>query len=132
MRTKSEHGVPRMSSAALATRYVRRMAEIETRGHGDDENALHRLETKFGIGYWTLRYLKLDRAATVDSELLLRIKAAYLTYVEQKVGALQHELATERAVEPDADLELLEAEASTLAAKIKAAKTERLIRRGRG
>jgi hypothetical protein len=44
------------------------MAEIETRGFGDDECALRRLEAKFGIGYWTLRYLKLGRAATVDSE----------------------------------------------------------------
>lgn len=121
-----------MNSVASATRYVRRMAEIETCGFGDDDNALRRLETKFGIGYWTLRYLKLGRAATVDSELLFRIEAAYLTYVEQKIGALQHELATERAVEPDADLELLEAEAQLLAAKIAAAKTRRLIRRGRG
>ena len=131
MRTKSEQGMP-VSSVASATRYVRRMAEIETRGFGDDEQALRRLEAKFGIGYWTLRYLKLGRAATVDSELLARLKAAYLSYVEQKVDTLQHELATERAIEPDADLELLEAQASELAAKIKAAKIQRLIRRGRG
>lgn len=121
-----------VSSVATAGRYVRRMVEMETCGFGDDDNALRRLESKFGIGYWTLRYLKLGRAATVDSELLLRIKAAYLSYVEQKVGALQHELAVEKAIQPDADLELLEAELQELAQKIAKAKTERLIRRGRG
>ena len=45
MRTKSEQGMP-VSSVASATRYVRRMAEIETRGFGDDELALRRLEAK--------------------------------------------------------------------------------------
>lgn len=131
MRDKSVQGLPEMS-AAIATRYVRRMAEIETKGFGDDDNALRRLESKFGLSYWTLRYLKQGRSTKIDSDAFQKIRDAYFSYCESKVSALQHELRTERELQPDADLELLEAEAQILASKIAAAKTQRLIRRGRG
>lgn len=129
MCNKSEHGAHQMS-ATVATKYVRRMVELETRGFGDTEEAMRRLEVKFGLPYWSLRYLRLGRAATVDSDLFKRIRGAYLTYCEHKIAALQHELATERAIEPDADLEHLEAAASELAAKIAKAKAARLNHRG--
>lgn len=119
-------------SAAVATRYVRRLAELETRGFGDDDNALRRLEAKFGLSYWTLRYLKQGRSTKIDTDAFQRIRDAYLAYCSSQISALQHELRTERELEPDADLESLEAEAQALALKIKEAKTKRLIRRGRG
>jgi hypothetical protein len=132
MRHKSEYQELREMSAAVASRYVRRMAELESNGFGDDDNALRRLEAKFGLSYWTLRYLKLGRSTKIDTDIFQQIRGAYLSYCEHKISALQHELRTEREIEPDADLENLEAQASELAAKIKEAKTRRLLRRGRG
>jgi hypothetical protein len=118
-------------SAAVATGYVRRMAEMETKGFGDDDNALRRLEARFGLSFWTLKYLKHGRAATVDADLFSRLRGAYLSYCEQKITTIQHELATERAIGTDDDLGDLEAAATELAAKIARAKAARLSS-GRG
>lgn len=129
MCNKSEQEL-RQVSAAVATRYVRRMAELETTGFGDDDNALRRLEAKFGLSYWTLRYLKHGRAATVDADLLARIRGAYLSYCEQKIRAIKHDLAIEKATGHD-DLEDLEIAARDLAAKIAEKKAARLAARRR-
>lgn len=126
MCTKSEREVPKMTSAAIASGYVKRMAQLETHGFGDDENALRRLESYFGISYWTLRYLKQGRAKTVDGDIKERIRAAYITYCERMVVGLQHDIATEKVIASDAaDLGTLEAEAEILAAKIARAKASR-------
>jgi hypothetical protein len=127
---KSEQELRQMS-AAVATGYVRRMAEMETKGFGDDDNALRRLEARFGLSFWTLKYLKHGRAATVDADLFSRLRGAYLSYCEQKITTIQHELATERAIGTDDDLGDLEAAATELAAKIARAKAARLSS-GRG
>jgi hypothetical protein len=128
---KSEQELRQMS-AAVATGYVRRMAEMETKGFGDDDNALRRLEARFGLSFWTLKYLKHGRAATVDADLFSRLRGAYLSYCEQKITTIQHELATERAIGAyDDDLADLEAAATELAAKIARAKAARLSS-GRG
>lgn len=120
-------------SAAKATVFVRRMVEEETRGNGDVDAALRRLERHFGLDYWPLWYLRKGKAKTITVELYAKIRDAYLQYCSTKISGLQHEIRTERELQPDdADLELLEAEAQALACKIAKAKTERLIRRGRG
>ncbi len=125
---KSENGV-RMS-AAVASNYVRRMVELETKGSGDTEGAMRRLEARFGLPYWSLWHLRGRRAKTVDADLFSRIRGAYLQYCEQQISTLQHELAVEKAVDPDDDLERLEAEAQELAAKIAERKAARLAKRG--
>lgn len=119
-------------STARAVHYVRRMAELETRGFGDDDNALRRLEAFLGVSFWTLKYLKQGKATNVAADLLERIRGGYLTYCENKIGALQSTLAAEREIEPD-DVALfdLEFEAAQLAAKIAKAKAARLKRWGR-
>lgn len=128
---KSEHGAQRVTSVVTATLRVRRMAAIETRGFGDDDNALRRLEAFSGIGFWTLRYLKLGYAKTINADLAERLRQAYLAYVGDKAGDLRSELTAEReeATEADADLETLLAEIQELAAKVEKA---RLKLRARG
>lgn len=118
-------------SAAVATKYVRRMVELETTGFGDTDGALRRLEARFGLPFWSLWHLRQGRAKTVDADLFSRIRGAYLNYCENKISALQHELAIEKATDADADLEALEAAASKLAAQIAQAKAARLNKRGR-
>jgi hypothetical protein len=118
-------------SAVAATDLVRRMVERETRGSGDVDGAMRRIEARFGLPYWPLVHLRRGGAKTVDADLFARIRGAYLSYCEQQISSLQHELAIERAIEGDDDLADLEAEARALAAKITARKAARLAKRGR-
>ena len=126
---KSDNEVGEMSSA-VATTHVRRMVEMETRGSGDTEGAMRRIEARYGIPFWSLVHLRRGAAKTVDADLFHRIRGAYLSYCEHKISALQHELAIEKAIEADDDLEALETAACDLAAQI-AAKKARLRKRGR-
>lgn len=127
---KSDNEVEAMSSA-VASSHVRRLVEMETRGNGDTEAAMRRLEARYGIPFWSLVHLRRGTAKTIDADLFTRIRGAYLSYCEQKISALQHELAIEKAVEADDDLERLEADASELAAKIAQAKARLKKQRGR-
>jgi hypothetical protein len=112
-------------SASVASIYVRKMVHHESRTAGDTEGALARLERKYGIGYWQLKHLKAGKAKTVEAGLFQRIRLAYLDLCERQIAALQHDLATERAIEPNDIIEDLDAETKILAAKIKAAKQKR-------
>lgn len=84
------------------------------------------------LAFLRIRQCDVQSCVPVHTDIFQRIRVAYLTYCEGKISALQHELRIERELEPDADLESLEAAANELAAQIAKAKTERLIRRGRG
>jgi hypothetical protein len=50
-RRETQHQERKMSSAEVASGYVRRMVENETRGWGDTDNALNRLEAKYGLPF---------------------------------------------------------------------------------
>ena len=58
-----------MSSADVAAGYVRRMVEKETRGWGDQEGALGRLEARYGLPFWSLNHIRTGRAKTVEAGL---------------------------------------------------------------
>lgn len=116
---KSDNEVHGMS-AAVASEYVRRMVARESRGPGDTQNAMSRLEQKYGIGFWQLSHLRGGRAKSVDVSLFARIRAAYLDYCEGQLRLLEHEIAVEKAINEDDSLEDLEREAAELAARIKA------------
>lgn len=109
-----------MSSAEVATGYVRRMVEREARGWGDQEHAMSRLEARYGISFWSLNHIRTGRAKTVEAGLFDRIKGAYLDLCERQISNLQHEIAIEKAMNSDDTLEDLEREACRLAARIKA------------
>lgn len=115
-----------MSSAEAATVYVRRMIESETRGWGDNDNAVSRLGARYGLPYWTLNNLRTGRAKTVEAGVFARIREAYIDLCERQVAKLQHEIAIEKALGNDEHLESLEVEASALAAKIKAKRAGRV------
>lgn len=113
------------SSAELAAGYVRRMVESETRGWGDQESALGRLEARYGLPFWSLNNLRTGRAKTVEAGMFGRIRAAYLDLCERQVAKLQHEISIEKALNEDDTLEDLEREARRLAARIQAKKAAR-------
>jgi hypothetical protein len=98
------------------------MVERESRGWGDQDNALSRLEAKYGIPFWSLQNLRTGRAKTVEAGLFARVRSAYLDLCERQVSQLQHEIAVEKAMHggDDVTLEDLEREAAALAQKIAA------------
>lgn len=123
-----EQGVQKVSCvdyADEAGEYVRRMVEAETKGWGDQSNAMSRLETRYGLPFWSLNNLRTGRAKTVDAGLFARIRGAYLDLCERQVARLQHEIAIEKALNEDDTIEDLERQACALAAKIAAKKRAR-------
>lgn len=104
-------------STAVATEYVRTMVQRESRGPGDIDNAMQRLEARYGLPFWSLWHLRRGRAKTCDAALFSRIKGAYLDMCQRQADNLLHEIAIEKAIGDDA-LEDLLAEAEILAAKI--------------
>ena len=114
-----------MSSADMATGFVRRMVENETRGWGDTDNALSRLEAKYGLPFWTLQNLRTGRAKTVEATLFNRIKAAFVDQCGRHAARLLHEAEIAKAVNPDVDVADIEDQIRALARRLEAAKAER-------
>lgn len=125
---KSQREVREMSSAELATGYVRRMVEKEVRGWGDQDSALSRLEQRYGLPFWTLQNLRTGRAKTVEAGIFARIRGAYIDLCERQVRQLQHEISVEKALNDDDTLEDLEREAAQLLARVAAKKKARAVR----
>lgn len=111
-----------MSSAEMAAGYVRRMVENETRGWGDTENALSRLEAKYGLSFWTLNNLRTGRAKTVEATLFNRIRAAFADQCGRHAARLLHEAETAMAVNPNDDVAAIETQIRALARRLEAAK----------
>ena len=109
-----------MSSAQLAAGYVRRMVETETRGWGDTDNALSRLEAKYGLPFWTLNNLRTGRAKTVEATLFNRIRAAFADQCGRHAARLLHEAEIAMAVNTDDDLATIADEIRALAARLSA------------
>ena len=119
-----------VSSTDLAIDYARKLITEEARGPGDVEEAMRRLETKTGLGYWTLWGLWNRRRKMVDLDLLGRLRGAYLATCEKHLNRLQHDLAIEQARCPDDTFEDLAREAEALAARIRKARTKKVAHAG--
>lgn len=107
-------------SVEAATDHVRIMVQRESCGPGDLENAMRRLEARYGLPFWSLWHLRKGKAKTVEASLLARIRAAYLDMCAKQAGSLLHEIQLDAAAHDD--LADLEAEARALVAKIAARK----------
>jgi hypothetical protein len=106
-------------SVDAATEYVRVMVQRESRGPGDIDNAMHRIEAKYGLPFWSLWHLRKGKAKTVEASLLARIRGAYLDMCQRQASNLLHEIELEVAAGDDTDLDLADA-LRALAAKIEA------------
>jgi len=107
-------------SVDAATDYVRTMVQRESHGPGDLDNAMRRLEAKYGLPFWTLWHLRKGKAKTVEASLLARIRGAYLDMCQRQASNLLHEIKMEAAASDD-DLDSdIAAELEALLAKIQA------------
>ena len=84
-------------SVEAATDYVRTMVQRESNGPGDLDNAMRRLEAKYGLPFWTLWHLRKGKAKTVEASLLARIRGAYLDMCQRQASNLLHETKMEAA-----------------------------------
>lgn len=115
-------GNPKPMSAAVASDYVRQMIHRESRGPGDYENAMARLEAKYGLGFWTLDHLRKNKAKTCEVTFYARIRAAFADHCGRQAARLLEEAKTVQAVEPNDDVAAIQSEIEALAARLAAAK----------
>jgi len=105
-----------------AAAYARKMVERESRGNGDQMNALERVGRDVGMTARSLRRLINGEMADPRISLCGRIRAAYLRLCEREIVKLKHEIAADIARYGDAALRDLDHEVEALAAKVRAAK----------
>lgn len=90
-----------MSEAAYvedAAQIARSLVARESRGPGDTENAMRRLEARYGVpfnAWWSLRYRK---PKAIVAGLYARIKAAHAAECERHLRRLAIELEITKAV----------------------------------
>jgi len=103
--------------------WCREIIQRRSHGWGDQENAMRRVETEFGIGYWQQWNLLNRPPKRVDMGLYLKLRSALLSAIENAARNDMARLQKMAAVSHDAtDLESLEAEARNLLADIQAKK----------
>lgn len=99
-------GKPAPMSVEAATEYVRTMVQRESRGPGDLDNAMQRLEARYGLPFWSLWHLRKGRAKSVEASLLARIRGAYLDMCQRQASNLLHEIEIEAAAGDDSNEDL--------------------------
>lgn len=106
-----------------AARYARKMVERESRGNGDQLNALERVGRRCGMTSRSLRRLINGETKDPGLSVFSRVRAAYLDYCARQIAELQLEIEIEKArTGLDDTFADLAAEAELLAAKIEKAK----------
>lgn len=88
--------VPKVS-AAIATKYVREMVELETVTSQTREAALRKLARDYGLTVSQLTHLYKAKAKTCDVSLFARVKAAYLDRCARMAERLLHTIEIEEA-----------------------------------
>jgi hypothetical protein len=99
VREKSLQDSP-MSDAAYvdqAADWAKALTRNEARGPGDLENAMHRLEARYGVPwrtFWALRYRKPEWITAFTYQ---RLRDAYQAECERQMRLYQHELEITKA-----------------------------------
>lgn len=101
-----------VSDVDMAADIASRLVQRESRGPGDLDNAMRRLEARYGVDYrllWSLRYRR-------PKDILLghwrRLLAAYEAECERQRAHYEHELHTTRALRSGTDTPLIRAAAA--------------------
>lgn len=109
---------PEMTAA-----YARKMVERESRGNGDQLNAMDRVGRRCGMTARSLRRLINGETKDPGVSVFARVRAAYLDYCARQIAELQHEIEVEKArIGGNETFDDLAAEAEVLAAKVEKAK----------
>ena len=120
MRREFPHAVRKMS-ARIATEQINKMVGLESRGWGDQAQALKRIAFRYDLNHGTLDNLRTGRVKTILADLRDDIRRAYLDMLERQVKRWEVEIAVERAKGTiDDDLRDMELEAQAFRKRIEA------------
>lgn len=109
-------------SPAITATYARKMVELESRGNGDQMNALERVGRRCGLTSRSLR--RLINGETKDPGLTVfgKVRAAYLDICERHIARLKADIETDKRMHGDAAFADLDREVEALAEKVRQAK----------
>lgn len=122
--------VHQMSSATFETvGYVRRLVQIESKGWGDETEALRRIARESKLSFWTLNNLRIGRAKSVSADVRDRIRHALISKCQKHAARLLHEaeLAAKAGQYDDAAADIAN-RVRALAAELEAAKASQSSR----
>lgn len=93
--SKSSLRVEQMNAAVIeeAAGMARELVSRESRGPGDTENAMRRVESKFGVPYATLWALRYRKPKDIMVGTFLRLAGAYEAQRQEQLKRLEHERA---------------------------------------
>ena len=104
MCAKSVNDEKPMTGATDARAWANELVRREARGPGDMENAMRRLESRYGIPwrmFWSLRYRP---PADILTGLFFKLRDAYHAECNRQMRILEHEIIiTKLKAGPDAD-----------------------------
>lgn len=89
-----------MTDAAYAKdacTWANALVRREARGPGDQENAMRRLEARYGIPWRTFWSLKYRPPQDVFAAVYFRLRGAYQSECERQMRLLEHELELTKA-----------------------------------
>lgn len=110
-----------MFSEDIAAQYGRLAVEIESRGNGDQMNALERVGRECGLKARALR--RIINGETVPTlPVFLKIRAAYLNVCDRQIRKLQEAVEIDKVRYGDAAFADLGNEIQSLAEKVRQAK----------
>jgi hypothetical protein len=84
-----------------AAGWARDLIARESRGPGDTENAMRRLEARYGIAFGALWALRYRAPRDIMASVYFRLRAAYDDARERQLRALQHDIIVAKATRPD-------------------------------
>lgn len=82
----------KVSCVTEAQSWANKLVARESRGPGDMENAMRRLEARYGIPWRTFWSFKYRPPTDVFVRVYLQIRAAYLSECERQERLLRHEI----------------------------------------
>lgn len=110
-----------MFSPGTAAEYGRRMVELESRGNGDQLNALERVGRECGLKARALRRI-INGETTPSLAVFGRLHAGYLNLCERHIEKLRRAIEAEKARFGDAPFEDIDRKILALADEVVQAK----------
>lgn len=106
-------------SVAAAQEMASGLVQRESRGPGDLDNAMRRIEAKYGVPYsvlWSLRY---RQPKDILLGVFTKLRTAYQAECARQAALLEHELTITKATDNGLDAALVE-EIEALVRKVRA------------
>lgn len=105
-----------------ARKYARKMVELESRGNGDQLNAMQRVGSDCGMTSRSIRRLINGETKDPGVSIFARVYAAYLEVCERHIQKLTRELEESKQGLSDAAFADFDTEIASLRKKLNAAK----------